>query len=252
MLTRPVLLLAALTSLGCRAKERTSQEIARDELAWTMQQHFHDTYVAWESVLANDLARAQASGQRLVADVKVVLPDGTEAPPHNLGAALEAMAELHYAKDIPSAAHATARIGVACGSCHTTVRADVQLPKVEVPPAPDSSDLQAVMQHHRASTEAMWQALVMADDAALKAAATQLSKAQLAPSGTSADSPVSPEATQLEVQIHDIAARLSRSTDAESRATAFGDLLTTCASCHHLLKGGPGSKASVEGDAPAQ
>jgi|GEM_PF-3462280 len=235
----PILALA-LALPACKHRDRTGLELARDEQAWTMQQHFHDTFVAWESVLAGDLERARATGRALVAEAKPIAhPNDKDKLHPAFVEAVDAMAELAYAKDLQDAAHATARVGVGCGGCHAALSADVQMPTVEVPPAPPADNIPAVMAHHKASTAAMWRALVLSDQDALQLAAEQLQSGTVAPSGTPVDSTVSQEGTQLEVAVHDAAARVARATDRAARADAFGDMLMACTTCHAYLDGGP-------------
>lgn len=239
---------------ACKHRDAATTELARDENAWTMQQHFHDTFVAWESVLAGDLERARATGRSLVAEAEPIAhpKDSTKLHPA-FETAITAMAELAYAKDLREAAHATARVGVGCGGCHTAVKASVEMPEVVVPDAPPPDNVPAVMAHHKASTAAMWRALILADTEAMQRAADQLRSGTVAPSGTQIDSTVPIDATSLEVQVHDAAARVARATDHTQRADAFGDMLVACVSCHALMDGGPQPVLQgVEGGGPVQ
>ncbi len=234
---------------ACRHSNRDLAELSRDERAWTMQQHFQDVFVAWDALLRGDVAAARESGVRLL-NAYQTLPADSDRVSHASSATVEAIAELAYANDLASAAHAVARVGARCGECHAASRAEVVLPAITIPPSPDPTDVRAVMTHHRAATAAMWRGLIMGDDPAFQTAVNTLATGTLLPDGVGVDSPLPPEARALERTVQEAAARAVAASDPDARANAFGDMMTSCAACHKLLHGGPNAPLAYPANVP--
>ncbi|HEV7556085.1 MAG TPA: hypothetical protein VGO00_11545 [Kofleriaceae bacterium] len=137
-------------------------------------------------------------------------------------------AELANATSLDDAIRREAQLASECASCHvdTGVMPDFSSPP---PVPPDRPFLEVRMARHRWAADRLWEGMVgMADDswrAGLDVlAATPLPAAELGENRQAL-------ATKLQRQATN--ARVARSADRlADRATAYGEMLATCAACH--------------------
>jgi cytochrome c553 len=141
------------------------------------------------------------------------------------------------AKDLPSAAAVTARLGRACSRCHEATQAVVAF-AWEEPPA-EAPSLQAQMKRHQWAAAQLWQGLVgplddMWHEGAQVLAATQLD----AFAATGSNAPRG-DVAALAKRVRELATSANKTDDQDARATIYGELLSTCAGCHALVRPTP-------------
>lgn len=225
-------MLALLLTACWSQEERVEMSEARVEPA--MEEHAQATEAARQALLRGDLAALRAAGDSIakqwpVRGMPPALAERQEA-------VRDAARALASAPDIDEGAQALTRLGAACGDCHAA-RDRV----VELPAPPDfgpGQDLPSQMKRHAWAGERVWLGLTGPSEQALREAYTALADAPMVPTGSAIDAPIPAEAVALELRVHDLAAFL-RDAPPSDRARLAGELFSTCAACHGLLKGGP-------------
>lgn len=106
------------------------------------------------------------------------------------------------------------------------------------------------MSAHAQAEEQLWRGLMRPALADFRAASTTLSQATILPTGTGADSPLPQEVTDLEVAVHDLAARAARTEAPAERVRFYGEILATCGACHRSLGRGPAAPGSTASPTP--
>lgn len=195
------------------------------------QQRMHDRY--WvvdairEALIDGDLEQAQAHARTLSPVTAVDVPDAAE----NLrGAVAEEGSALAGAGDLATATREFGQLLESCGNCHKTATATWIW---DVPQMPEGDDSVRHMQRHQWALDRMWEALLVHDADHFDMGARALADAPLLPSDPSHDEESSLPA--LAGRVHELVATLPAEGDMPARAQLFGQLLTTCATCHRQL-----------------
>lgn len=140
------------------------------------------------------------------------------------------------AKDLPTAASLAARLGRACSNCHEARDAIVTF--AWEPPPEEGPALPAQMKRHQWAAARLWDGLVGPSDqlwseGAAVLATTQLDTAQAAGSAGRGD------VAALAANVRALAGRAAKVEDHDARAQLYGELLSTCAGCHQLVRPKP-------------
>ena len=142
------------------------------------------------------------------------------------------------APDLPTAAMGLGEIGAACAECHRALGG----PQVSDsrPPGP-ASGAQPRMTRHGWAVERMWLGLTTPSDPAWLAGTEALADAPLEPKalGQKADAELKPLANRIRA----LGERAHAAPPME-RATIYGQLLSTCASCHTQSGAAPRAQSS--------
>jgi mono/diheme cytochrome c family protein len=224
-------LLGLVLLSGCFSDKARSieEEAVRDEMA----QHWITGEEARDAIIAGDLAKATKHGRALADQLPVKgAPEGHDAIQLAVKTHAEALAD---ADDLERAALALGAMASQCGACHAATGGGPIYPEPK-PPEPGEG-IAAEMAVHQYAATLMWTGLVTNSTANFDTAVAALSANPLVPSGTNADSPLPPLATELEVRVHDLAAFAASSTDQVDRADLYGRMLGTCAACHAVVRG---------------
>jgi len=146
-----------------------------------------------------------------------------------------AAAEVRSAPDLPSAAALAARLGRACSKCHEARDATVTF---AWEPAPaEGPALAAQMKRHQWAAARLWDGLVgpaeqLWQEGATALASMQLDTGQAAGSGRG-------DVAALAARVRELAKRATTITDLDARAKLYGELLSTCAGCHQIVRPAP-------------
>jgi hypothetical protein len=129
-------------------------------------------------------------------------------------------------RDILEIGRAVARMGAACGSCHSTTGGGPDITVGEPPPS--STNPGPHMARHAWGAERLWEGLFGPSDAAWAAGAGALSSMPL-------DFGANDQANRLARRVHELS-RTARTVRAPAdRARLYGDFLETCSLCHGAL-----------------
>jgi cytochrome c553 len=195
-----------------RRKQQTLTVTAR------MQEHFAEGDLIRRALIAGDLDSARKAGAFLAGDEWTTNLRATWKP--HLASVQSAAQRVASAPDLPSAARAAGELGQACASCHEQVgKPALHLAELD-PKAP-------AMARHVWAVDAMWWGLFVPADAAWTKGAEALGGAPLVLSDV-------PAVEAMAQRTYEIAQR-ARGAASDQRARYFGELLTTCASCHRSV-----------------
>jgi mono/diheme cytochrome c family protein len=183
-----------------------------------------------------DVARAEA---KALAELAV---DTGLAPAlrKDLDAMNAAAARVAGAGDIGEASHELAALASTCGDCHATLGGPATV--VGEPPDDDFAVLPRMKRHEWAVTR-LWEGLVGPSDLSWKAGARVLVDAPLEPEQLTPGMSPAPAIGKLARSVHELAANAKVAKAPVDRIAVFGELMTTCASCHQRLGGGPDGAA---------
>lgn len=143
-------------------------------------------------------------------------------------------AALASTPDLDEAAAGAARLGGACGACHVAAGATTTFPYEPLPRA--HRTLSERMLRHRWAAARLWEGLVGPSDARWAEGAATLASAPLIDDPRLARVPEREQLRALARRVKALARRAKGiPADAPNlRVDVYGDLLTTCASCHRL------------------
>lgn len=141
------------------------------------------------------------------------------------------------ARDLPSAAVSAATLGRACSACHEEHAATIAFEWSE--PVDDSPTLASQMKRHQWAAARLWEGLVGPSDEMWTQGATLLATTKLDAFPAVAGSAASPTVPTLAARVRELATRATTESDSDARATLYGELLSTCASCHAIARPAP-------------
>jgi cytochrome c556 len=182
-------------------------------------------------IAANELQLAVMQGRLVDArDLAQVLandmPAGVQQPAQRIA----------HARDLATASHELGRLAGACGGCHTTfgITADAQ-----TRPAPtDDRSLVAQMARHAWGAARMWEGVTGPDDRAWIDGALVIAQTDCDVSTVMRGKP-NVEAFELAELLREQGIRASAARDLDARANLYGEVMSTCASCHRILRPHP-------------
>jgi cytochrome c556 len=145
--------------------------------------------------------------------------------------ALEAMrneARIIAAEDdLAGLGRAVARMGNACGSCHSALGSGPNITVVEPPPM--SSVPSESMKRHAWASDRLWEGLVGPSAAAWAAGAGALGSSPM-------DFGTNDPANRLAMRVQGLSEKAAAASTPRDRAAVYGDLLETCSLCHRTLQ----------------
>jgi len=140
------------------------------------------------------------------------------------------------ATDLPSAAALAARLGRACSRCHEAQSAIVTFPWEPLPEG--DSSLQLQMKRHQWAAARLWEGLVGPSDEMWSQGTSLLATTKL-DSLAAARGILRGDVDALATKVHELATKAGAVTDQDARAALYGELLSTCAGCHSLVRPAP-------------
>ena len=224
-----------LAVLVCLAACQVTHEL--DDLARTVQEvraRMHVRFAATQrvgvAIALSDLTRAHEEA-RLIAklDEPEVLPEWQPYVDNVIAAARQ----IELTKDTVAAANMTALLGRRCAQCHVALRARIKFPK-EPAPITDRK-LATNMASHQWAASRMWEGLIGPSDDRWLEGARLLSGARWS---IVAEGDVPPELGVADdvARVRLYASRAIAAKTQDDRATIYGELLGTCARCHHAIR----------------
>ncbi len=239
----------ALVASGCSSKHEaapasgsSTTATPRDDAAVpadaeTVKQHMRGHFAA-----ISELQRAIARGHleeakeqaRLIADHTEPAHDAVWTP--FLEDMSRAAREVIDAPDLPGAAVVASRLARACSACHDKTAAVIVFAWEEAPPA--TPDLATQMKRHQWAATRLWEGLVGPSDDVWHEGAKVLASTTLdtmaASRGVSRG-----DVPALAAHVRELAKRAMTTDDLDARAKLYGELLSTCAGCHALVRPAP-------------
>lgn len=250
MTTQPrILALGALTllSAACRTKPLGHVDSAPPEpvtltsarapesptLRARMRDHDRHGTAMRDAVARGDLDAARREA-KVLAELRI---DGGIEPTwrKNLDAMNAAAARVAQAKDLAEASRGLAGVARTCGNCHAMLGGPG--PIVGEAPA-EASGVVPRMKRHQWAVARLWDGLVVPSDDAWRAGARVLADAPLEPELlTPGKSPV-PKVGTLARSVQELARKAAVVESEVDRGAVYGELMSTCSTCHQWLGGG--------------
>lgn len=222
-------------ALACFSQEERL-EVGQQRLEDQMEDHWAAVGRAREAVVRGDVPAARAAAGEVAAAVPMVaLPERLRPQEQGLLAAARSTADAIEPDEV---ARGVGRMVAACGACHQAQGLTLELESWPLPGA--GGDVRSQMARHAWAAERVEQGLITGREQAFDEALGALVDAPMIPTGTPVDGRGFGDAVMLEIRVHDLAAQAARADAEADRARIYGELLTTCASCHALVRSSPG------------
>jgi len=198
-----------------------------------MAGHFTNVGRLHTAAAEGDLAGVHAQASELLARET---GEGMPAKAQPYVEELRTFSELaSRAPDTELGASAVAHVAAACGSCHRAMKKGPSYTVGSGPPAGDSP-VATRMIRHRWAADRLWDGLVGPSDESWQAGAAVLRDAPLFTDALTRDVEQYDEVTKLAWEVHEDGALAYTTRDQGRRAEQYGELLSTCATCHNLLR----------------
>ncbi|NVB37721.1 hypothetical protein G6O69_07740 [Pseudenhygromyxa sp. WMMC2535] len=202
-----------------------------------MKDHFAKAEEIKLALIAGDLEKAREPAKWMAEHQAEV--EHPEAWKPHVAKMREAAQALGSAEDVAKAAGSFVVMAQSCAACHTAIGG----PEIDVgePPAGDASgDVKAHMATHQWAVDALWQGLMGPSKEAWVAGAEALAQEPLGPKNLAPGQSVPKEIEALATRVHALGSDARDVPDASAiPGEVYGELLTTCATCHEALKKTP-------------
>jgi cytochrome c553 len=217
--------IVTLTSALLVAQARQSNPVTAEH----MREHFARVAEVEAAVIRGDLEAVKAPAEWLASHDPSKELDKASAS--QVSTMREAARKAADAKDINSAASATAAMLAACGDCH---RAAGVVPAPATPSAaPVGGTVGHMLQHQRA-VDQMAAGLFIPSPNAWSRGADALKESPLRSSQLPRDPKLTREIAAAEDRIHVLADQAAAASEAPARQASYAQIITTCAQCHGL------------------
>lgn len=184
-----------------------------------MRQHFDEAAVMRRAALAGQLEALKTAASGLAGDAWTANLRSDWKP--HVGAVRAAAQAAHTATTLEAATGAMGALGEACAACHR----DVGGPAASALSTPPPTSPERPMLEHAGAEERLWQGLAFPSDAAWSSGLEALKKA---PALDSDVAEVAAVARRLDALV-----QRARQPGAP-RGKLYGEIVTTCSSCHRL------------------
>jgi cytochrome c553 len=226
---------AALVTVGMATAAGVGYVAASQQVRSTperlaqMQHHFAQVTLIHEAVIRGDLPAVRKPAKALA---EAGAPQGVPASTTEYVSALRlAAGRARDATELSTAASAAASMLLSCGGCH---RAAGTMPVPEAPQRPEVGGLVGHMLEHQRAVDEMLEGLFIPSDSQWWRGASRLRTAALRRESLPRDRKLTREIRSAEERVHDLAERATKTQGWQERAELYGQMLTTCASCHSL------------------
>lgn len=223
-------MIVALALGACWEMDPERIEREQDALVPKMERHDAQADAIRRAIVAGELERARDAARNLIARLPLTgLPSRLDS---HQSALRSAASTVERAPDLGAAATASAELGMACGSCHGSM-------KLHGPPAgdmPNGEEWEAAMARHAWAADEMWTAIVWMEPDRFARAVESWNATPLVRPRTHDERRFTSEALALEDRVHDLAERAAATPNAHERAVLYGSVIATCSECHGLVR----------------
>ena len=221
--------LAVLAALGqhvvAHAQRPSPPEpVDRDEI---QRLHMHENFDLLRAIERLLIAGKLDEAKRFASAIS----EAPDAPAHGPWAAYvvtvrDRAAALAVTPTLDQACRLEASLAGACAACHAEVGVTPEFRAFPLPP--DKTTVEGRMRRHRWAADRLWEGIVGGADEPWRAGLDVLAAKPLDWGPPSSDRAIRARALQRLA----LDARKQRTPTIESRTTAYGEMLVTCASCH--------------------
>lgn len=240
----PATLTSASTATGGTDREKDTVE--SPAVRERMREHAEKGAALRDDVARGDLEAVHRSA-KVLAELRIEGPLDSTWRRH-LDAMNVAAGRVVDAKNITEASRRTAVLAEACGSCHAALGGGA--PAVASPPA-EASGVVPRMRRHEWAAARLWDGLVVPSSDAWLAGARVLADAPLEPEALTPGMTPVKKIDDMTREVHELGKKAAGMTTPQERASAYAEVLASCAGCHQWLGGGPpvdsGARSSSTG-----
>lgn len=199
------------------------------DMSKTMHDHLAQVDAMQDAVIRGDLEAVTVPANWIVNHEDIPMPAdiATYAPDIKKTAGMAAAA-----KDLTSAATATAQLVAACGACHVAAKKGITWS--DAPKPGEGDGIKAHMLEHQWALDLMHKGLAMPSDEAWKAGAAALKGSPMAAKELPKDEKLTKEIVAYEKKIHELAGKAEGAPDLGSKVAVYSEALVSCANCHGL------------------
>jgi cytochrome c556 len=140
---------------------------------------------------------------------------------------------IEAASDVTAAGAQLGRLGRACSSCHEARGIQVAFPLTPAPSEGPGLELQ--MRRHQWAAARLWEGVIGPSDASWASGAQMMSTTPFDVMITAHEKP-NAEVVELAEQLRARATAAVGIRDRDVRATAYGEMMATCAGCHAVVR----------------
>jgi hypothetical protein len=137
---------------------------------------------------------------------------------------------VRHASDLPTAGLELGRFARTCGHCHIVMGARPSFAPVALPDGGATE-----MARHQWAAARLWEGLVGPDDARWRDGAQVMTTVRFAIGDAVHDKP-NADVIELGQQLHAQAREALATTSSAPRAKLYGEMMSTCASCHAIVR----------------
>lgn len=194
-----------------------------------MQHHFSQVGLVHEAVIRGDLPAVRGPASQL-AESETPRDVPASTAPYVAAMRLGAKRAAE-ARELASAAAATASILLACGECHRNAGT---MPVPVTPKRPPVGGLVGHMLEHQRAADEMLEGLFIPSETQWLRGAARFVGAPLRQQSLPRDPKLTPGIRKAEERVHQLAERAREARAWKDRGEIYAEMLTTCASCHSL------------------
>ncbi|HEY4243217.1 MAG TPA: hypothetical protein VGM88_25570 [Kofleriaceae bacterium] len=197
-------------------------------VAFHMRMHFEDLRMIERFLVSGKLEESTALAGLLARPST----DPALAPfARDSSRVVAAAQELAKATSIDDALRLEVRVAAACADCHAAAKVSPLLGKVP-PEPPAAPGAPARMARHAWAVDRLWEGVIGGDDFRWSIGLRVLASAPMTMAPLTDATPLGERLQHLAAA--QLATRMT--TDLDQRATAYGEMLVTCAACHASLR----------------
>jgi hypothetical protein len=232
-----LLILLSAVVIACGSSQPPAEQAAKPaepvapavDVSKAMHDHLGQVDAMQEAVIRGDLEAVVAPATWIVNHETIPMPAGIEtyAPDIKKTAGMAAAA-----KDLTTAATATAQLVAACGACHKA--SGKAIAWSDAPKPADGTGIAAHMLEHQWALDLMHKGLAMPSDEAWTAGVAALKVAPMAAKDLPKDEKLTKDVVAFEKKVHELATKAETAPDLGSKVAVYSEALVSCASCHGL------------------
>jgi cytochrome c553 len=233
-----IVLIVTSVSVWLGAQARPSNPVTAEH----MREHFARVHEVEAAVIRGDLESVKAPADWLASHDPSKELDKASAS--QVATMRDAARRAADARDLLSAANATAAMLAACGDCH---RAAGARPAPVVPDVPPVGGTVGHMLQHQHAVDQLADGLIIPSADMWSRGAEELKASPLRASELPRDQKLTREIAAAEDRIHVLADQAAKATEEQARVTTYAQIIATCAQCHglHGRVWGPGIKPGI-------
>jgi cytochrome c553 len=221
---------------GQEAQPAAEPQESTELIAKHMGEHYEQVAVAQKALIRGNLDDIREPVNWMASHQTVLgAPEGWGPHIREMQSAATSAAA---AQDLETAAFAVASMSLTCGKCHEAVGAEPSVPALGARGLPPPEHIESVphMLRHHWAVEQMWIGIINPSEDSWNEGVEALEISPLEPQKMTDNAEMTANVGDWAKAVHEIGTKAAQAGDWDSRAELYGELLSTCARCHHELR----------------